>query len=150
MKKLRWQILIILLTGLIVGILLVAQKPQSQVAVNQPQTGGIYTEGIIGSFQRLNPLFDHYNQADKDVDRLIFSSLVKFDAQGNAQPDLAETWGVSKDGLTYNFSIREGILWHDGLPLTVDDIIFTIELMRSESSVTPSDVKDFWKQVTLT
>ena len=149
MKKLRWQILIILLTGLIVGILLVTQKPQSQNAVNQPQTGGIYTEAIIGSFQRLNPLFDHYNQADRDVDRLIFSSLVKFDAQGNAQPDLAETWGVSKDGLTYNFSIREGIVWHDGLPLTVDDVIFTVELMRSESSVTPSDVKDFWKQVTL-
>ncbi len=149
MKKLRWQILIILLTGLIVGILLVAQKPQNQTALNQPQTGGIYTEAIIGNFQRLNPLFDHYNQADRDIDRLLFSSLVKFDAQGKAQPDLAETWGVSKDGLTYNFSIREGITWHDGSPLTVDDIIYTVDLMRSDASIIPSDVKNFWSQVTL-
>ncbi len=149
MKKLRWQILIILLTGLIVGILLVSQKPQTQTDINQPQTGGIYTEAIIGNFQRLNPLFDHYNQADRDIDRLLFSSLVKFDAQGKAQPDLAETWGVAKDGLTYNFSIREGISWHDGSPLTVDDIVYTVDLMRSDPSIIPSDIKNFWSQVTL-
>lgn len=149
MKKLRWQILIILLTGLIVGILLVVQKPQNQVNQNQPQTGGIYTEALVGNFQRLNPLFDHYNQADRDIDRLIFSSLVKFDPSGQPQPDLAETWGIAKDGLTYNFSIRENILWQDGLPLTVDDIIFTVDLMRSDPSILPSDIKNFWKDVTL-
>lgn len=149
MKKLRWQILIILLTGLFVGILLLTQQPQIQQSANQPQTGGTYTEAIIGSFQRLNPLLDQYNQADRDVNRLLFSSLIRFDAEGSARPELAESWGVSKDGMTYNFSIRDNATWHDGVPLTVDDIIFTIEMMRTDESIIPSDVETFWEQVTI-
>ncbi len=149
MKKLRWQILIILLTGLFVGILLLTQQPQMQQAENQPQTGGTYTEAIIGSFQRLNPLLDQYNQADRDVNRLLFSSLIRFDAKGTPRPELAESWGVSKDGMTYNFSIRDNATWHDGAPLTVDDIIFTIDMMRADESIIPSDVETFWDQVTI-
>lgn len=149
MKKLRWQILIILLTGLFVGILLLTQQPQIQQTVNQPQTGGTYTEAIIGSFQRLNPLLDQYNQADRDVNRLLFSSLIRFDAKGSPRPELAESWGVSKDGMTYNFSIRDNAIWHDGNPLTVDDIIFTIDMMRADESIIPSDVETFWDQVTI-
>lgn len=149
MKKLRWQILIILLTGLFVGVLLLTQQPQIQQTTNQPQTGGTYTEAIIGSFQRLNPLLDSYNQADRDVDRLLFTSLVRFDAQGMARAELAESWGISKDGMTYNFSIRDNAVWQDGQPLTVDDIIFTIDLMRSDESVLASDIKSFWQEVTI-
>ncbi len=130
MKNFRWQLLIILLTGIIVGVLLITQQPDSPINTAQPQTGGVYTEGLVGSFQRLNPLFDHYNQPDRDVNRLRFNGLVKFDLRGVAQPDLAESWGFSKDGLTYNFSIRENITWQDGSPFTVDDIIFTIDKMR--------------------
>ncbi len=147
MKKFRWQILIILLTGLIVGLLLIIQKPQTQILENKPQAGGVYTEAIVGSFQRFNPLLDHYNQADRDADRLLFNGLIKFDANGLPQPDLAESWGITKDGLTYNFSIRDTITWHDGDDFTVDDIIFTIDMMRDDASVLPSDLKEFWKSV---
>ena len=72
MKNFRWQILIILLTGVIVGVLLITQQPDKTTIVAQPQTGGVYSEGLVGSYQRLNPLFDHYNQADRDVNRLDF------------------------------------------------------------------------------
>lgn len=149
MKKLRWQIIIILLTGMVVGVILVTQKPQSQNTENKPQAGGEYSEAIVGSFQRLNPLLDSYNQADRDVDRLVFSGLVKFDGSGIPIPDLAESWGITKDGLTYNFSIRDNIFWQDGVNFTVDDVIFTVDLMRSDDSVTPSDLKEFWKEVRL-
>jgi peptide/nickel transport system substrate-binding protein len=149
MKNFRWQLLIILLTGIIVGVLLITQQPDSPINSAQPQTGGVYTEGLVGSFQRLNPLFDHYNQPDRDVNRLIFNGLVKFDLQGVAQPDLAESWGYSKDGLTYNFSIKENITWQDGSPFTVDDIIFTIDKMRDPDSVIPTDLKNFWSDIKL-
>jgi peptide/nickel transport system substrate-binding protein len=149
MKNFRWQLLIILLTGIIVGVLLITQQPDSPSNSAQPETGGVYTEGLVGSFQRLNPLFDHYNQPDRDVNRLIFNGLVKFDLQGVAQPDLAESWGYSKDGLTYNFSIRENITWQDGSPFTVDDIIFTIDKMRDPDSVIPTDLKNFWSDIKL-
>lgn len=149
MKKLRWQIIIILLTGMIVGVILVTQKPSTGENTNKPQSGGEYTEALVGSFQRLNPLLDSYNQADRDVDRLLFSGLIKFNANGTAVPDLAESWGVTKDGLTYNFSIRNNIFWHDGDNFNVDDVIFTVDLMRDDESLTPSDLKQFWKEVRL-
>jgi len=107
MKKLRWQILIVILTLVVVGILLIRQQPTSIVILPQPASGGIYTEGVVGTFGRLNPLFDLNNLADKDIDRLIFSGLIKFDPAGVPQPDLAESWGVSVFGwkhLQYNHS----------------------------------------------
>ena len=149
MKNFRWQILIILLTGIIVGILLITQQPDKTPVGAQPQSGGVYTEGLIGSIQRLNPLFDQYNQPDRDVNRLIFNGLIKFDSQGNPQPDLAQSWGFSKDGLTYNFAINENIKWQDGSPFTMDDVIFTIEKMREADSILPTDLKTFWQDIKL-
>lgn len=63
MRKLRWQLLIIFLTGLVVGILLLGEQPQptSPVATPEPVRGGVYTEALIGSLQRLNPLLDFHN-----------------------------------------------------------------------------------------
>ena len=84
--------------------------------------------------------------ADRDVNRLIFSGLVKFDARGLPQPDLAESWGVSADGTQYNFSLRPNAVWHDGQPVTSDDVLFTIELIKSSGSLFPQDIKDMWSQ----
>ena len=147
MKKYRWQILIILLTGILVGILLIIRPPSAADNTVEPKSGGTYSEGLVGSFQRLNPLFDHYNQPDRDVNRLIYNGLVTFDAEGNPRPDLAEAWGITKDGLTYNFFIKQDVKWHDGSPFTIDDVLFTIQLMTDENSVIPADLKTFWQEV---
>jgi peptide/nickel transport system substrate-binding protein len=150
MKKLRWQILIVILTLAVVGILLIRQQPISTVFLPQPASGGIYTEGLVGTFGRLNPLFDLNNLADKDIDRLIFSGLIKFDPAGVPQPDLAESWGVSLDGNIYNISIRPEAVWHDGQPVTSDDVLFTLDLLRSEISAYPEDIRSMWDQVNVT
>jgi len=147
MKQFRWQIIIILLTVLVVGLLLLSEQTGFRLVSPVPTRGGSYTEALIGKLQRLNPLLDYYNSADRDVDRLIFSSLVKFDTRGLPEVDLAESWGVSYDGLSYNFSIRENAYWHDGNPVVSDDIVFTIELMRDPDSVLPEDIKEFWRTV---
>lgn len=149
MKKLRWQLIIIFLTGLLVGALLLIEQPdaQSPAAAPEPTQGGAYAEALIGSLQRLNPVLDFYNSVDRDVDRLIYSRLITFDNRGNPLADLADSWGVSKDGTIYNFAIKDGVLWHDGQKLTSDDILFTIELMRSDSPVIPSDLSQFWQSV---
>lgn len=151
MKKLRWQLLIIFMTGLVVGILLLAEQPEAgQVAAPQPAQGGIYAEALVGSLQRLNPLLDLYNPVDRDINRLIFSGLLRFDARGMPQSDLAESWGVSRDGTVYNFSLRSGVKWHDGEPLTADDVIFTLQLIREAEGLIPDDVRQFWQQVEVT
>lgn len=149
MKKLRWQLLIIFVTGLAVGILLLGEQPQtvSPLDTPEPVKGGVYTEALVGSLMRLNPVLNFYNPPDREVSRLIFSGLIRFDGSGAPQPDLAESWGVSKDGTLYNVTIHEKAVWHDGQPVTADDVIFTIDLLRNGSDIVPIDLQDFWKDV---
>ena len=136
----------------IVAVLLVSQQTPSITGsiLPQPEQGGIYTEGLVGSLGRLNPLLDYNNPADRDVDRLLFSGLVKFDERGLPQADLAEAWGVAQDGTVYNFSIRPDAVWHDGTPVTSDDVIFTIERMKGAGSLYPQDIKDLWSKIEVT
>lgn len=147
MKRLRWQILVLAVTLVIVALLLLSQQPVSVVTLPEAAPGGIYTEALIGSMGRLNPVLDWNNSADRDVNRLIFSGLVKFDSRGLPQPDLAESWGVSADGKVYNFTLRANAVWHDGQPVTSDDVIFTIEAIKSPGSLFPQDIKDLWSQI---
>ncbi|MBQ4511839.1 MAG: peptide ABC transporter substrate-binding protein [Anaerolineaceae bacterium] len=149
MKKIRWQLITIFLTGLVVGILLLTDSSTGPIQVfeSHPTSGGIYREGLVGQIQRLNPLLSWYNDVDDDVCRLIFSSLVKSDTRGNPQGDLAIDWGISVDGMTYNFAINPDAKWHDGQPVTADDVIFTYELLRTGSGYVPEDVINFWNSV---
>jgi len=147
MKKLRWQILVVAVTIVIVALLLLSQQPVSVITLPEAAPGGIYTEALVGSMGRLNPMLDWNNSADRDVDRLIFSGLIRFDSRGLPQPDLADSWGASADGTIYNFSIRPNAVWHDGQPVTSDDVLFTIEMIKSAGSLFPQDIKDLWSQV---
>lgn len=150
MKNLRWQILVVLLTLVVVAALLLTQEPGSggpQVFIPQPVTGGVYSEALIGSVSRLNPLLDMHNQPDRELDRLLFSSLIRFDSRGLPTPDLADSWGVTLDGTIYNITLRPNANWHDGKPVTSDDVIFTINLIKHETSLFPPDVKELWGNV---
>ena len=152
MRQLRWQILVVIVTLGIVAVLLLSQQAPSGglPILPQPEQGGVYTEGLVGSLGRLNPLLDWNNPADRDVDRLIFSGLLRFDEHGLPQKDLAEGWGVMPDGTVYNFTIRPNAVWHDGEPVTSDDIIFTIDMMKSEGSLYPPDIKELWGKIEVT
>ncbi|NCT21711.1 peptide ABC transporter substrate-binding protein [bacterium] len=148
MKKLRWQFLLVAFTLLVVSALLLTQSPETtQVFAPQAASGGVYSEGLVGALSRLNPLLDSTNSADRDINRLIFSSLIRFDANGKPTPDLADSWGVSQDGTIYNVSIRPNATWHDGAPVLSDDVLFTIELIKSDASFYPADVREMWKQI---
>lgn len=152
MKQLRWQILVVVVALGIVAVLLFSQQTPSITGpiLPQPEQGGVYTEGLVGSLGRLNPLLDWNNSADRDVDRLVFSGLVKFDERGLPQADLAAAWGVAQDGTEYNFSIRPNAVWQDGQPVTSDDVLFTIDRMKSAGSLYPQDVKDMWGKIEVT
>lgn len=146
MRRLRWQILVVLVTLVVVAVLLLSQQPVLTPILPEAAPGGVYSEALIGALGRLNPLLDWNNPPDRDADRLIFSGLVKFDSRGLPQPDVAESWGTSADGTIYNFTLRPNAEWHDGVPVTSDDIIFTIDLIKS-SSLFPTDMKDLWSQI---
>ena len=155
MKRLRWQILIVVLALTAIGVLVVTQQADSPPSITdnpeiigpQPVTGGIYTEALIGEPGRLNPILDFYNPVDRDVNRLIYSSLVRFEANGLPVADLAESWGISQDGMVYNFSLKNDAVWHDGEPVTSDDVVFTVGLLRSTALPVPDDLREFWINV---
>jgi peptide/nickel transport system substrate-binding protein len=154
MKKLRWPLLIAIIALAAIAILLVSQKPDTLQPINEPVVkpaeGGIYSEGIIGTFRRLNPVLDYYNQPDREVDRLLFSGMLRVDDHGLPQADLATSWGISRDGTIYNFSLNPKAVWHDGEPVTSDDVIFTIQMMTGDDSPLPTDMREFWKQIDVT
>ena len=58
---------------------------------------------------------------------MLFDSLLWKDASGDFLPWLAEDWQRSADGLEWRFTLRDGVAWHDGQPLTADDVVFTFQ-----------------------
>ncbi|MCH7479900.1 MAG: peptide ABC transporter substrate-binding protein [Chloroflexi bacterium] len=146
MRNLRWQLVIVGVALVAIAILLVTQRTVDSEGP-AATVGGVYSEGLIGQFGRLNPLLDTYNQPDRDINRLIFSRLINFDTRGNPLPDLAEAWGVSVSGEVYNITLRAGALWHDGEPVTTADVTFTIDLMRDAAMPIPADIRALWDAV---
>lgn len=85
----------------------------------------LYSEGLVGNVSLLNPLFVDFNTVDRDISRHIFSGLTKYDPLSkDFVADLA-TFTVNDDKTKYTFTLREGVSWHDGEPLSVEDILFT-------------------------
>jgi peptide/nickel transport system substrate-binding protein len=102
-----------------------------------PADEGRIREGVLGQPQFINPLYAPLSDIDKDLTELIFSSLMTYDNNGNIVPDLIKDYSIEDNGKTINFSIKESAKWHDGTPLTIDDIIFTIDLVQDPEYLSP-------------
>ena len=72
----------------------------------------------------------------------IYDTLMAFDMDGKPQPNMAESYEVSEDGLTYTFKLHDGIKCHDGTPFDAEDVKFTVD--RALFSDTPSLTKTSW------
>ncbi|MGN7386107.1 ABC transporter substrate-binding protein [Sporosarcina sp. SAFN-015] len=90
-------------------------------------------------FDGLNPLLEETN-----LDALLFRGLFRFDENNVPKEDIAESFTMTDDKLTYTFKLREDIRFHDGEPLTADDVIFTIESVLDDknSSFLKSDFNE--------
>lgn len=101
-----------------------------------PTQGGVYTEGLVGTPRFINPTLAA-TDIDRDLVRLVYSGLVKYDAQGNLVPDLAKAYGIDPDQTTYTFELKDNLRWQDGEPLTAEDIIFTISRVKNPEFASP-------------
>ena len=92
-------------------------------------TGGTVRIGYSGAPADLNPglgvLVEDYIMYD-----LIYDSLADIDLDGNFQPEIATDWSVSDDGLTWTLNIRDDVVFHDGTPLTAEDVAYSLNLYR--------------------
>lgn len=90
-----------------------------------------YTEAVVGVPSRVNPLYAHLGDADRDIASLVFSGLIKLDKNGSPLPDLAESWDISEDGKAVTFHLRSDVTWHSGEAFSSSDVIFTYSLLAS-------------------
>lgn len=122
----------LIFAGIIVGI------PQliSQYYEPVPGPGGVYTEGVIGQPNTPNPILLS-TDTDRDLARLLYSGLMRYNQHGSIELDLADSYAISEDGKTYTFALRQDAFFHDGEPLTADDVAFTIRLIQDPAVESP-------------
>ncbi len=145
-RYIRWQALIAL-SGIILAGVFLSSIALSRTTVLVPDEGGIYVEGLAGVPQYVNPLLAEYNQVDRDLVNLIFNGLTHPDGEGEPEPDLASSWTVSPDGLTYLFRLRRDVRWSDGEPFDADDVLFTVSLMQDPAFPGVPNLSDLWRTV---
>jgi peptide/nickel transport system substrate-binding protein/oligopeptide transport system substrate-binding protein len=103
-------------------------------AASRPPADGYYRLPLTDNPVTLDPaLFTDVNS--EGVARRIFNNLVKLDSKLQPVPDLAESWKISEDGLTYTFTLRKGVRFHNGREMVADDVRFSFErLLRAETA----------------
>lgn len=111
-----------------------------------PARGGSLSEGIIGSPRFFNPLLA-LSDGDRDMTALVYSGLLKATPDGGLVPDLAESYTLSEDGLSYTFTLREEASFHDGAPVTSDDVLFTVQKAQDPALKSPKRAN--WEGVTV-
>jgi peptide/nickel transport system substrate-binding protein len=92
--------------------------------------------GLGGDATSLNPVIAT-DGISYTVEWPIFDSLLELDANLTVRPLLAESWEVSKDGLTYTFKLKKNVKWHDGKPFTARDVAFTFYSVLDPKVTTP-------------
>lgn len=124
-----------------VGLLIVASTVQlinyqRSYSVAAPQAGGTFAEGVVGPVETLNPLFA-ITSAEQSASRLMFGGLMSYDESGSLRNDLALSWRIENGGKRYIVDIRPNVKWHDEKPVTADDIVFTVGLMKNREVRSP-------------
>ncbi len=96
-----------------------------------PKPGGSITVAIEGEPASVDPAFD-YDFVSGLATGSITEPLLKF-CKNDQQlcPNLAESWKVSDDGKVYTLKIRQGVKFHDGSTMTVEDVVFSLDRIRN-------------------
>lgn len=121
---------------------------QAAAADGEPVEGGIVR---IGTAQDLNPATFYAGQITHTG--LVYDTLTRYDPDSlDPQPSLADTWEVAPDGLTISLGLRDDVTFHNGRPLTSDDIKFSLvnysdpknsgQLARVAQAITSYDTSD--------
>jgi len=108
----------------------------SAASQSEPVYGGSITVGITQELDGLDP-HKAISAGTKEVLFNIFEGLVKFDPDGNLNPAVAESYHISEDGMVYTFNLREGVKFHNGSPVTAEDVVYSIK--RSAGMLEPKD-----------
>ncbi len=104
-------------------------------------------EGILGGPSSPTPLTAQ-TQADRDLVALLFRGLVRPGDDGRPVADLAASWSVDKKGARWTFVLRADASWQDGVPVTSDDVVYTVHALQDPAYSGPLAAD--WQGVTVT
>ncbi len=128
-----WVLLIVVLIGVVVAQnSILSGYYQSE----QPVPGGIYREGIVGTFGNANPIYAS-SEVDTTVSRLIFAGLFTYDNNNQLVGNLAKDWKLDQTGQVYTITLRPNLTWQDGEPLTAHDVAFTYSVIQNPDAESP-------------
>jgi peptide/nickel transport system substrate-binding protein len=120
-----------LATSLLVGTgAILANAVARPVLAQQPQKGGVLRVGLgaAGAKSSLNP-FVSVGEMDFAVAQSVFDRLTDFDSNGTLYNKLAEEFSHNSEGNVWKIKLRKGVVWHDGLPFTAADVVYSIQYM---------------------
>lgn len=106
-----------------------------------------HVEGVLGRPSSITPLTAR-TQADRDLVALLFRGLVRLGPGSSVLPDLADRWTAGEAGATWTFHLREDARWHDGVPVTSADVIYTVHVLQDPGYSGP--LAATWAQVDVT
>lgn len=128
-----WLLLVVLLIGCSIaqnrGLSSFYQTPQ-------PIPGGTYTEGMLGSFSNASPIYAT-DIVDATVSELLFSGLMTYNDKNQLVGDLAESLTANDRGTVYTAKLRPNLTWHDGKPLSAEDVVFTYHVIQNPDADSP-------------
>lgn len=118
--------------GRLAGLALLAacadQVPMEEV-VGEPQPGGTAIIAVLTDFQAFNPVVNTSIITDEVMKQMLFTPIVQYDESLEPKPHLAESWELTDSSVT--FRLRDDVRWHDGVPVTPEDVAFTFELAKN-------------------
>ena len=130
----------------LIATFLLLVRVSDRLLIEIPEKGGMVTEGIIGRPRFVNPIIAK-SDADRDLAELIYSGLLRAEGNDSFVTDLASSYDISEDGLTYTFKLRNDLVWHDGQSVTSADVAFTIEKVKDQSLPIKSPRRASWEGV---
>jgi peptide/nickel transport system substrate-binding protein len=146
-RRIRWQLVIAAISILLVAGML-GRLALRTSSVASPLAGGTYIEALVGApvqpIPLLNdPLADPNGRA---LGELLFDGLVRVGVDGLLEPGLA-TYAVDPGGEIYTFSLRRNAVWHDGTPVTADDVVFTLRTLQILDQPGDPAIAQLWQDV---
>lgn len=125
-----------LLSILIVGIVLQTRALGRYYLEPAPVSGGVYSEGMVGSFTNANPIYAA-SSTNSSVSRLVFAGLLTYNEQNQLVGDLAASWDVDPRAAIYTVRLKPNLVWQDGKPLTANDVVFTFKTIQNPDAKSP-------------
>lgn len=145
-RRIRWQIAIAL-AGIGVIVVLFGRLAALSASTDNPATGGVYREAVVGTPVIPIPLLNDpvADPGGRALISLLFEGLTRIGIDGLVEPALAEGYTVDATGEIYTFTLRPGLRWHDGTPLTTDDVVFTLRTLQELEQAGEPAVASFWR-----